>query len=207
VQQVTAAGSRVLGAARAEIAAGPAVHDVEVVIGGLDAAQRALPKLDGVLGQSFLRSLPGYVLDYRRRELRLGSPEGNLCGERIRFRQDFERPVVEAGVSGRRQQLVLDSGAPALILFGIEANGRQAAVFTHAGQASATLTTRALSIAGRTRWLLSASIPAAGGGQPPHGLLPTSAFASVYVNNAEQYVVFDPQFHKASCSGSTGRSG
>ena len=52
--------------------------------------------------------------------------------------------------------------------------------------------------------LLTAEIDGAEG---EHGLLPASAFRSVYVSNSGGYVVFDGQRQSRSCSGSTGKSG
>jgi clan AA aspartic protease (TIGR02281 family) len=113
VQAETAAGAKVVGAAILdEVRIGPLRDDgVEVMI-----MDWKVPGVDGVLGQSWLIR-HDYMLDYRRRRLvvDIAAPP---VGIRAPLRSGDGRPQVSAEVNGCRQDLVVDSGASVLVLFG-----------------------------------------------------------------------------------------
>ncbi len=122
---------------------------VEVLLGSMDAVHRLDPRLDGILGQSFLKGLGSYLIDYRQSRLVLEPPAPPPTGTTHWFEFRDDRPGLALkvkGTSGNREW-ILDSGAPEPIL-------------------------RA--------------------GRHP-GLLATSTFDAVYINNREQFVVLKPK--------------
>ena len=73
------------------------------------------PGVDGVLGQSWLVR-HDYLLDYKSRRFVLdGSPADT--GIRAPLRSGDGRPAVVASVNGRERELVVDSGASALVIY------------------------------------------------------------------------------------------
>ncbi len=119
VEVATAAGSHKLGAVCLDEVKVAEVTEksVEVMVSSV-----GLPNVDGVLGQSFL-ARHDYLLDYRHGRIVLdGGPPGAA------FRMPLEitesRPAVRAQVDGRVRLLALDSGAPALVLFGVHSRPR-----------------------------------------------------------------------------------
>jgi hypothetical protein len=156
-------------------------------------------RIDGVLGQSFLRRLD-YLIDYDRGEL---VPHGAaVCGSALPLHDVEGRPAIQAQIDGAPRMLVIDSGAPALILFGGRSH-QTALVSTNAGQTRATVGMRVIRIGERKYRLMTAEVA----GDRNYGLLPARAFRSLYVNNSEGYVVLGDRAQSGSCSGSSGRSG
>jgi hypothetical protein len=185
VELVTAAGARLVNAAHARTlsVAGATVEGVEVLIDTLDAVRRLDAGIDGVLGQSFLRHLD-YLIDFKRGELTVGgdSPPGAA----LSLRYVDGRPALEGQIGGAPRALVIDSGAPALILFSRRSHRHQTAlVSTNAGHTAGTAGVRLIGLGGRQHRLFAVEIP----GDADYGLLPASAFRSVYVCNSRGYVV------------------
>jgi hypothetical protein len=71
--------------------------------------------VDGVLGQSWLVR-HDYLLDYRNRRIALDIPAAG-SGVRVPIRSPDGRPVVAASIDGRVRELVVDSGASAVVLY------------------------------------------------------------------------------------------
>ncbi len=82
---------------------------IEVLIGGSMAdVVRAVPGVDGILGQSFLREVGAYVIDNRAGVLVLEPERTSVRGRPVPFELQHNRPVVRE----RSREWVLDSGAP-----------------------------------------------------------------------------------------------
>lgn len=93
-------------------------HNVEVLLGDAMAEVNRLSRdIDGVLGQSFLQGIGAYTIDNRRGALFL-NVQSTPRGKPIGFDLESHRPRLELMVEGRPRRVVLDSGAPELILIG-----------------------------------------------------------------------------------------
>jgi hypothetical protein len=152
----------------------------------LDALHMVWPDIRGVLGQAFLSRFD-YTLDLRGKQLEFGKQDRN--GNRSQFRLQDGRSAIATSLG----DLVLDSGASRLVLFGVVpgAGAQMRDMLTLAGSKSVRMISSRLAIAGRDVWRGDAvAIPAlteAG----IAGLMPLSVFNSVYICNSERYVVFD----------------
>jgi predicted aspartyl protease len=189
VEQVTVASVKAVPAAILDnVRIGP-VDDqgIETLITKLH-----LQGVDGVLGQSWLLR-HDYLLDYRGRRVVLDGSEPR-CGIRAALRSTDGRPQIAAEIDGRRQDLVVDSGASVLVLFGRPPRVSTATLVT------AALVTNSSSVEGGTgrarlkigftynRLVPTAEVAA----QPAAGLLPAATFASVYISNRSGIVVLVP---------------
>ena len=85
-------------------------RSVEAIIG--DVFQSGV---DGVLGQSWLVR-HDYLLDYRNRRIGLDGP-APASGISVPLLSEDGRPVVVASVEGNPRELVVDSGASAVVLY------------------------------------------------------------------------------------------
>lgn len=194
VEQVTATGTRLIPAGLAnEISFGETtVVEAEVLIGGVPG----LPAVEGVLGQSFL-SRVDYLLDYKSGKLVLQPDATGLTGVSLPFELLNGRPAIRAVVGGQDRTLILDSGAPALVLFGappLSTPFARGFVETSSGSATGAMRREQVRIgSGRTRRLDAVHLPGAGPDRRASGLLPTSVFRWVYVNNTERFVIFSPE--------------
>jgi hypothetical protein len=125
LEQETAAANRLVPAAWLdEVRVGNVIDKtVEVMITDV-----RFIGVDGVLGQSWLVR-HDYLLDHRNQRVGLDGapPEG---GVRTALRSPDGRPAIEAEVNGRRQDLIVDSGAQVLVLFERPAPVRQLLLLT-----------------------------------------------------------------------------
>jgi predicted aspartyl protease len=181
VEQVTTAGVRRLPVVVLDEVRAGEITDraVEAMIGDV-----RLDGLDGVLGQSWLVR-HDYLLDYRNSRVVIdGAPTPG--GLRMTLRSADGRPSLAADVDGRHADLVLDSGAPSLVLFESNVRVRHTATLrTNGDSAGAEEGSVRIVLAGdRERQL---SIVRVNFNQPAPGLLPASAFAAVYVSNREGF--------------------
>ena len=182
VDQVTAAGVR-----RVPVA----VLD-QVTTGGLTelaveamVADVRLDGVDGVLGQSWLLR-HDYLLDYQNHRVVIDGipPERGL---NLALHSADGRPSLSARVAGEPAELVLDSGAPAVVLF--QCSGRamqQATLATNSGSIGAAETSTRIALPGdRERHMRAVCVNSL---QRGPSLLPASVFASVFVSNREGLV-------------------
>jgi predicted aspartyl protease len=180
---VTGGAKTLAPAALVEVRIGPLLDNaVEAVIMDLPVSG-----IDGVLGQSWLVR-HDYLLDYRHRRLVVDLLDPP-AGVQTALRSTDGRPQISAEVNGRRQDLVVDSGASVLVLFGQRPTITPARLTTNLGAVDAGIGTAAVRIGGSfTRRLKAAQVDA----PPQPGLLPAATFQSVYVSNRNGVVVFVP---------------
>ena len=191
VEQVTATGTLLTAAAtvdRIEIGSA-SIAATELLIGGMSAVRN----VDGILGQTFL-SRVNYILNYKLRKIQFEPDVASLKGDKVPFDTADDCPTVEAEIRGVKRKLILDSGAPALILFD---NAPPASAFatafvhTNAGSTAAPVGKERVRLgAGRSRQIGAVYLSGRSSGRP--GLLPPSAFRWVYINNNERYAMFSP---------------
>jgi len=154
------------------------------LVSGLEAIHHLLPDVHGVLGQWFLSGFD-YKLDLRGKRLEFGKQ--SLNGRRAQFRMLNGRTAVSTSLG----DLVLDSGAAQLVLFGVDPDSHdQGSMRTLAGTQTVGMVFSRLAIEGRNIWRGDAvAIP--GRSEPGvAGLMPLSLFKTVYVCNSEGYVIF-----------------
>jgi hypothetical protein len=147
--------------------------------------------VDGVLGQSWLVR-HDYLLDYHNRRIALDVPATG-SGVRVHLRSPDGRLAVAASIDGRERELVVDSGSSAVVLYEAPAldGSRATRLQANGGEARAQNCTVHSSLAGtRDRLMDAVRIDVHGLGP---GLLPASAFASVFVSNREGFVEFSRQ--------------
>jgi hypothetical protein len=151
----------------------------------LEALRLAWRDVHGVLGQCFLSRFD-YMLDLGGKLLEFGKQ--NPAGSRSQFRMQDGRSAVATSLG----DLVLDSGAPRLILFGVGSDpGERSDMWTVTGLQSVGMVSSNLAIDGKNIWRGRAvAIPTQS--EPGiAGLMPLSLFRTVYVSNSESYVVFE----------------
>jgi hypothetical protein len=154
---------------------------------GLDAIQKRWPDVQGVLGQCFLSRFD-YTIDLRDKRMELGSHDET--GTRAKLTIINGRPAVPTSLG----ELVLDSGATRLTLFGVRpdsgADGRNELRTVAGTQKIGLVFGKPLVIEGRKIWEGDAVAIPSRPEQGVDGLLPLGLFKSVYVCNSEGYVVF-----------------
>ncbi len=160
----------------------------EFLFCGLEAFREHWPDIQGLLGQGFLSQFD-YRLDLRGKRLAFGKQDPS--GTRARFRMIGGRPVVSTSLG----DLVLDSGAERLVLFGVEPNmnpGDRREMRTVAGYLRIGMVfSKPLAIEGRKIWRGNAVAIPKRNEPGVDGLLPLRLFNAVYVCNSEGYVVFE----------------
>jgi hypothetical protein len=159
--------------------------DQKFLFAGLNVVHQLASGIHGILGQEFLARFD-YRLDLRGKQLEFGSQERH--GHRAPFRLTSGRPTVTTSLG----DLVLDSGAASVILFGVRAEGSAGGfIRTLAGSQMVGMVYRRLAIEGRRVW--SGDAVALDGQTEPGvaGLMPLSLFRSVYFCNSSGYAVFE----------------
>jgi len=152
----------------------------------LDAIHNSSPDVQGVLGQWFLAQFD-YTLNLQARRIDFGRRD--LAGVRIPFRMVNARPVVTTSLG----DLALDSGQSRLVLFGVRPDSDSAyELRTVAGsQFVGKVIGKPLLIAGR-KISNGEAIAIPNHPEPGvDGLLPLGLFHSIYICNAEGYVIFE----------------
>jgi hypothetical protein len=151
----------------------------------LDTLHMLWPDIRGVLGQSFLSGFD-YTLDLRGKQLEFGKQD--RTGNRSQFRLQDGRTAISTNLG----DLVLDSGASRLVLFGVvTVGGQQRDMLTLAGSTNVRTIFSRLAIAGRDVWRGDAVAIPTQTEPGVAGLMPLSVFNSVYICNSERYVVFN----------------
>lgn len=159
-------------------------RSVEAIVG--DVFQQ---DVDGVLGESWLVR-HDYLLDYRNRRIVIDGPPAGV-GARVPLRSTDGRPAIAASIDSRPADLIVDSGASAVILYEKPAldGGLSTQLDANGGMARGQKCTVRFSLAGASDRLMDAVRIDVHGLGP--GLLPASAFSSVFVSNREGFVEFN----------------
>jgi hypothetical protein len=174
------------GSEGGEIRIGPAAADGQVFLfAGMEGLHAIGSDIQGVLGQVFLSRFD-YLLDQRNRRVEFGT-RAQTTGIRATFRIIQGRPIVATSLGA----FVLDSGVHDMVRFGVRASGGTREMVTAAGSAAVGAVFSKLEIEGRMFWRGEAVALAQSPETGADGLLPTSAFKTIYVSNSEGYVVLD----------------
>jgi hypothetical protein len=154
----------------------------------LDAVHSFFPDIQGVLGQWFLSRFD-YLLDLQGKKLTFGRQDRN--GTRIPFKMINGRMAVSANLGN----LILDSGASRLVLFGVQPDAGQDTRHeyrTVAGSQKIGMQfNRELLLAGRRVWRGDAVALPQRNEPGVDGLLPVSFFKTIYVCNSENDLILD----------------
>jgi hypothetical protein len=150
-----------------------------------ETVHKLLPDVQGVLGQWFLSGFD-YLLDLRGKRLEFGKQ--NLSGRRAHLRMQNGRTTISTSLG----DLVLDSGAARVILFGVDPDrNRKGYLQTVGGSQTVGMVFSRLVIEGRNIWRGDAvAIP--GRAEPGvAGLMPLRLFRTIYICNSEGYVILE----------------
>lgn len=166
----------------------------QVLVADLSALDRS-PRLDGILGMDVLGAGPVRI------DLVVGAlaflddarvPRGS--GAEVPAREQAGRLVIDARIDGRRRAMVLDTGAQMAVMFDAAATGAPATLATVGGRRGAVIVRAEMALGG----VVLGAVPTARVAPPParhgsDGLLPASAFASVYIDRARGLVHVVPR--------------
>ena len=211
VQQSTLTGicSVPRGLLAALTAGSEQVKNLPVLVQDLAAVRRIDAHIQGIVGQDFLSHF-NYLLDYRRHVVRIEAAteiRDTVEGDRVQIEAGAKRMMVASeGESLRRAtlRLLLDSGASSLVLIRKGSQALEVPAFASVQETTSSGKTNLR--VGRVHKLtvgseqfheiavaLSAAEPVESIGD---GLLPTTLFQALYVNNREGFVVFNPRARK-----------
>jgi hypothetical protein len=178
--------TRLPGSDGNEIELGPVkAHEQRFAFSG--AVHSLLPDVQGVLGQWFLSGFD-YMLDLRGKRLEFGKQD--LNGRRAPLRMRNGRTAVSTSLG----DLVLDSGAVRLVLFGVDPDrdrGDQGYLQTVGGPQIVGLVFSRLTIEGRHIWNGNAVAIPSRTEPGVAGLMPLRLFKTIFVCNSEGYVIFE----------------
>ncbi len=182
VDQATAAGVRRMPVVVLDQVTTGALTEraVEAIVGDV-----RLKGVDGVLGQSWLVR-HDYLLDYRNHRVVIDGvpPERALS---VALHSADGRPSVGAVVDGEHTEMILDSGASAVVLFKCAGHARQpATLLTNGDSVGAGETSAKIALPGdRERNMRAVCVNSL---QRAPGLLPASAFSAVFVSNRDGFL-------------------
>lgn len=186
---------------------------VVVMIRDLSGLRNLAPTTRGVLGQNALLHAD-FMVDYRHKVVEFdldGELLRSLGGHHVPLRRQgqlsdprYSNLVVHTNVSSdgaRPMDLVLDSGAASMVLFGsLSGSGisdREGFVVDTSGQQRmAGIRELQLTIDGKTMELPSHVLSFHPAGPGIDGLLPTSVFDRIYISNSGTFAIFDPKVKK-----------
>jgi predicted aspartyl protease len=211
----TVGGSRTVGQTRvAELRLGSETFtDVDVLSMDLASVQAGDTRIQGVIGQSLLRTR-SFLLDYESRRLTF-DPASPTDGPRLPLDWSDGRPLVRAvgyhtgrdgaGQTSAALRFVIDSGGTHVILFDQSPAAQSlASALRHGARATMTMTTHAgsrpvttatvdrleLTEGTALRDVVTALVPMdPGQGRIEDGLLPASLFRAIYFDNRANEVV------------------
>jgi hypothetical protein len=162
----------------------------------------------GIAGQDFLSHF-NYLLDYWRRTVRIEKSteiRDALGGEPVTIEPNANRMIISSEAHGAGHtslRLLVDSGANSLLLIGVAPETLSLPVQGHgvvntsSGQATLQMGwVHELTVGSAELHDIPVAVAANGPKQIADGLLPTALFKSLYVNNHEGFVMFNPQRRK-----------
>jgi predicted aspartyl protease len=212
VRQTTLQGIRsVPRSSLASLAVGSMqVHDLPVMVQDLAPLRRFDSRLQGIVGQDFLLHF-NYLIDYHRLVVRIEAAteiRDTIDGDHVSIEAGGNRMIVPAqGQSLRRAtlRLLLDSGTSSFVLLRSGAQALDVPAFqtaqevTTGGSVNLRIgQVQRLEVGSAQLHDVPVILSAAQPGEPiGDGLLPTALFQSIYVNNREGFVVFNPRTGKS----------
>lgn len=197
----------------ATLALGPkSVQSLTVICADLREIHAISPKLRGVLGQNFLSGFD-YILNHRDQRIEFeenGEFANTLQGTRIPVERDRGRVIIITQGSSPQKlasRLVVDSGASSVVVFNaatknsdleieLDVNGGINASTIVGSQRISTGRLRKLQVGDEKFSRLPVRVfenRAAAKGRSEDGLLPTSLFRSIYINNTHNFVILNPR--------------
>jgi len=175
----------------------------EVLLTKLPAVKLADSRVRGILGMDFL-TRSGFVLDNRHMELTIGRARLDYGGTMVPLERVFGRLAVRAKLTKNSDSmnLVLDSGAPCLVLFGPHrgsanaGHARRMALMTNFGSARAASVEEKLDLrlgSYVVRKLPAVVLPSEPTNDPDggDGLIATSVFEAVVFHRSGAYALID----------------
>jgi predicted aspartyl protease len=182
------------------------VDNIDALVRDLSVLRKMDIHIEGILGQNFLSHF-NYLLDYGEQMVRIevGSEiQNSVEGDHVSIDGREHRMLVtsEAQTRGNaRLQLMLDSGAGCLVLMpravqelNLPKQGNELESTSNGRVELHTTRIRALAVGSQHLHNLNAVLsniePAERIGD---GMLPTVLFRALYVNNQENFVVFNPR--------------
>jgi hypothetical protein len=211
IELTTVAGSRTLERSSMPSLSLGAVRltNVEALIEDLDGFRKLDSRIQGVVGQNFFSHF-NYFIDFRRRTIRFEQTteiRDAIAGERVPIDQADDRMMLSSTIQSRwraQVHLVLDSGANLMVLFqksaGLpDAEPAQGLMDLHADGSKIQTRTgriRELTVGSTLLRNLAVALPPAAAGDNERtvdGLLPMALFHTLYVNNREAFIVFNPR--------------
>jgi len=210
-QQTTLAGSQALiVSSLANLSAGPAqVENLPVLVQDLSGLRKMDSHIEGIAGQDFLSHF-NYLVDYWKRSVLIEQGDeirGSVQGDLVPIEVSGHRMIIASeaqSVGHANLRLLLDSGANSVVLQ--PGASQEINLPVQESRGDVTSSGHVELKVGRIRMLkvgsqefhdlvvaLPATEPAARIGD---GLLPTALFKSLYVNNHEGFVMFNPRPRK-----------
>ena len=184
----TLAGDRLVGGGRiAGVRVGTVnASDQEFVFRSLEAAGPLSGKIHGVLGQEFLHHFD-YLLDFRTRRIVFGAmqPDG---ADSLPLESIDGRPAIQTD----KGRMVIDSGAPAAILYSVAPGHSDYMLLTASGE-SAGAKARGLKFRAGGKVYSTTAILASRGSLTEDGVVPASMFHAIYICNSQSSVTLDPR--------------
>jgi predicted aspartyl protease len=211
IQQATLAGTQTLTVTiLANLGAGPGqVGNLPVLVQDLTMLRKMDSHIEGIVGQDFLSHF-NYLIDYRRCLVRIEQGDeirSSLKGDPVSIEVSGHRMIIasEAQSTGRANlRFLLDSGANSIVLLPrasreinlpVQENRSAMSVNGHVDLKVGRI--RALKIGSQQFHDLVVALPSTElTPEIGDGLLPTALFKTLYVNNHEGFVMFNPQPRK-----------
>jgi predicted aspartyl protease len=207
-QQTTLVGVQTLTVSSlASLAAGPAqVENFPALVQDLAELRKTDAHIQGIAGQDFLSHF-NYLLDYRKHVVRIelaSEIRDAVEGSPVPIEAIKQRMIVASDAQSRGRvelHLLLDSGANSVVLLHTASQAlnvpieEEALEATSSGQVGLQVGRVHVLTVGSQEFhdvtvALAAAEPAERIGD---GLLPTALFQSLYINNRESFVVFNPR--------------
>jgi predicted aspartyl protease len=187
------------------------VENVEVLVQDLAEFRKVDSHIQGIVGQNFLSQF-NYLLDYRKRVLRIEADHeirDSVDSESVPMERRENMMMVASEVQSRggaKLRLLLDSGANLVVLTRRPSQALDRATqqnwleVTSSGQEGIEIGhVRALTVGAQKFHDIAVALPApqaADAERVEDGLLPTSLFSALYVNNREGLLMFNPRIRK-----------
>jgi predicted aspartyl protease len=187
------------------------VDHLLVLVQDLSGLRKIDSHIMGIAGQNFLTHF-NYLLDYRKHLIRLEASSeirDAIDGDHVPVDARENRMLVTSEAQSCNHaglRLMLDSGAETVVLLHQASQALQlpreqdAMVLTSAGQTSLQVgRIHTLTVGSELFRDVVATVPAVDPAERiGDGLLPTSLFETLYVNNLESFVVFNPHIKKGA---------